>query len=61
VKRACELRHVLQSARISSVRTGWIFLQFCFGGFYQNLTRKFEVWLKLDKNVGHFHEGLSKM
>ena len=45
---------VCPSAVNKLASNGQIFVKFYVGGFYQNLLRKIQVWLKLKKNDRYF-------
>jgi hypothetical protein len=49
---------VCLSTCISTAPTGWIFVLFDIGHFYENLSRnsveKIQIWLKSDCYIGHF-------
>jgi hypothetical protein len=51
---------VRPSAWISSDPTGWIFVKF-YIGCYEKLLRKFEIWLKSNKNIRYLQEDLSML
>jgi hypothetical protein len=36
----------------NSAPNGWIFMKFDIGVFFENMSRKIEVWLKYDNNNG---------
>jgi hypothetical protein len=45
---------VSPSAGISAASSVRISVKFDIADFYENLSRKFQVWLKSGKNIGHF-------
>lgn len=45
---------VLLSVYISAASTWRIYVKFAVGDYYENLSRKIHIWLKLEKKIGHF-------